>query len=140
MTGLPGCVPPPARQSQIHWETSGSFTVEWLNTHTTRFFSVGNLDNIFNRNEDTGEVMSVIVGRDGQEIEGGCGSELCRIMDEEALTAAEGAQERDRKDDVWRGNMGTGPNGKRYREAGEEVGGIRSFRSGNYARAGYGGN
>lgn len=129
MEGLPGSVEPPHWQKQIHWETTGAFPVRWFNTGRTGFYIVGNVMNMYNRHEVTNEVLSVIVGRDGQEIEGSAGAQLVDLMDEE--------EERVRRGEPGLGRDGAS-SGKRYRDPNEEVGAIRNFKSGNYARGGFG--
>ena len=124
MEGVPGSIEPSQSQKLIHWETAGAFPVRWLNMSRTGFNIVGDVRNIYNRHEDTNQVMSVIVGRDGQEIEGSAGAQLVELMDKE--------EERTR-------NVGPNPCrkgaslGKRYRDPNEEVGAIRKFNSANYA-------
>lgn len=59
----------------FHWETTRSFRVEWINTVMTGFSYVHHLRNSLN------EDLSVIVGRDCQEIEEECARKLIAEMD-----------------------------------------------------------
>lgn len=67
--------PRPLWMKGIHWETTPPFRVEWLNTATTRFNYVYHLRNSLN------EDLSVIVGKDCQEIEEECARQLMAEMD-----------------------------------------------------------
>ncbi|KAK2882628.1 hypothetical protein FQN49_000167 [Arthroderma sp. PD_2] len=55
--------------------------VEWINTSTTPFRCVGKLINSYN---DDPVSKSIFRGRDGQEIEPGCGLKLCKTIDDVA--------------------------------------------------------
>ncbi len=78
-------VPRPSFERGIHWDTSPPFRVQWLSKTSVNFFRVGHLKNALNEGE------AVLVGKDGQEIEEGCGRELVREMFEYAA-AAEGGE------------------------------------------------
>jgi hypothetical protein len=104
MENIPGSEPTPSWQQNINWETPGAFKVchfillprrqrsssalkyirltkaqvSWITIANTRFSRVGHLKNALN------EGLAVLIGKDGQEIEEKCGSELCRLLDEEA--------------------------------------------------------
>ncbi|KAI4205096.1 MAG: hypothetical protein LQ350_000723 [Teloschistes chrysophthalmus] len=79
MQSLPSSdIPTPGWQKQLRWSTTDPFRIEWFAIAETRFNHVGHLKNALN------EGQAVLVGRDGQEIEGVCGRELCLLMDEEA--------------------------------------------------------
>ncbi|KAK0708273.1 YT521-B-like domain-containing protein [Lasiosphaeris hirsuta] len=64
----------PRWMSGINWNTSDPFRVQWLSKTSVEFRHVGHLKNSFN------EHMPVLVGKDGQEIEEGCGHALAREM------------------------------------------------------------
>lgn len=68
-------IPRPTFVKGIHWDTSDPFRVQWLSKTAVEFFRIGHLKNPYNDN------MSVLVGKDGQEIEPGCGAELLREME-----------------------------------------------------------
>ncbi|KAL8667051.1 MAG: hypothetical protein Q9202_000973 [Teloschistes flavicans] len=79
MQSLPSSdIPSPAWQKALRWSTTDPFRIEWVAIAETLFNRVGHLKNALN------EGHAVLVGRDGQEIEGVCGRELCILMDEEA--------------------------------------------------------
>lgn len=78
MESLPGTVEAPSWQKSINWETAGPFRVRWLVIYPTPFHRVGHLKNALNENQ------AVLVGKDGQEIEATCGTDLVQLMDEEA--------------------------------------------------------
>ncbi|KAG7286204.1 hypothetical protein NEMBOFW57_008510 [Staphylotrichum longicolle] len=64
--------PPPTFTRSIHWDTSDPFRVQWLSKTHVEFFRIGHLKNSLN------EGAAVLVGKDGQEVEEGCGRELVR--------------------------------------------------------------
>ncbi|APA08162.1 hypothetical protein sscle_03g029320 [Sclerotinia sclerotiorum 1980 UF-70] len=75
MESLPGSVPVPSWQHSINWESAGAFKVKWLAVCTVRFHKVGYLKNSLNAD------LAVLIAKDGQEIEGGCGCELLGVID-----------------------------------------------------------
>ena len=77
MESAPGTAPTPAWCKELLWKSSGPFFIRWITIAETQFWRVGHLKNSFNENSP------VLVGRDGQEVEAGCGIELCRLIDEE---------------------------------------------------------
>lgn len=100
--------PRPSWVSGIHWDTSDPFRVQWLSKTSVEFFRIGHLKNAYN------EGQTVLVGKDGQEIEEGCGAELLREM--EAFAEA-----------LWNDRRDTGPSqgggyaGRRYVKQEREV-------------------
>ncbi|KAI9851369.1 MAG: hypothetical protein M1838_003832 [Thelocarpon superellum] len=78
MESAPGTAAPPSWAKGLHWRSSGAFRIRWITLAETRFSRVGHLKNAFN------EYQAVLIGRDGQEIEGECGAALCGLIDEEA--------------------------------------------------------
>ncbi|KAL8678134.1 MAG: hypothetical protein Q9186_005505 [Xanthomendoza sp. 1 TL-2023] len=76
MLSLPSpSIPAPSWQSALLWDSTDPFRIEWITVKETRFHKVGHLKNECN------EGQAVLVGRDGQEIEEGCGRALCRVID-----------------------------------------------------------
>lgn len=59
----------------IHWEVSDPFHVQWLCKTPVEFHRIGHLKNPYN------DGLPVLVGKDGQEIEEGCGTELLMEME-----------------------------------------------------------
>ncbi|KAL1839454.1 hypothetical protein VTJ49DRAFT_1492 [Mycothermus thermophilus] len=116
-------IPKPSFVKGIHWDTSDAFRVEWLSKTTVDFWRVGHLKNSFNDNE------AVLVGKDGQEIEPGCGTDLLRIMEDFAIARERDA---DRDGDRYhheRGGHGGGYGGYHYRhQSGQKRGGFHSNR------------
>lgn len=84
MESLPGSISPPKWQRSINWESAGAFRVKWLVVCTTRFHRIGHLKNALN------DGLAVLIGKDGQEIEEGCGRSLVGLIDEEVDAALEG--------------------------------------------------
>lgn len=81
MESLPGEATMPSWASELRWKCSKAFYIRWVAIAGglgTPFWLVGHLKNAYNENQ------SVIVGRDGQEIEEECGKELCKILDVDA--------------------------------------------------------
>jgi hypothetical protein len=78
MESLPGSIDPPEWQKAINWESAGAFRVKWLVICSTKFQSIGHLQNALNQNQ------AVLIGKDGQEIEGDCGANLIELINEEA--------------------------------------------------------
>lgn len=81
MESVPGSIPQPSWTKSFQWDSPGGFKVRWLVIHNTRFHLVRHLENSLNGN------VPVLIGKDGQEIEEGCGQELARIIDQEAERA-----------------------------------------------------
>lgn len=90
MESLPGSVAPPAWQNSINWASAGAFRVKWLVIGSVPFHKVGHLKNGLN------EGLAVLIGKDGQEVEGGCAEGLVGILGEEAERELRG----------WRGGEG----------------------------------
>ncbi|KAL8911569.1 MAG: hypothetical protein Q9171_003283 [Xanthocarpia ochracea] len=83
MLSLPDpSIPAPSWQRALIWASTDPFRIEWITIAETRFNRVGHLKNACN------EGQPVLVGRDGQEIEEGCGRRLCELID---AVEAEGA-------------------------------------------------
>ncbi|KAM7224088.1 hypothetical protein V8F06_000561 [Rhypophila decipiens] len=66
--------PRPSWMSNVHWDSSPPFRIEWLSKVPVSFTLVGDLRNSFN------EDHPVLVGKDGQEIEENCAIDLLRVM------------------------------------------------------------
>lgn len=81
MESLPGTAPTPTWFNHLIWEATPPFNIRWITIAETRFNRVGHLKNSLN------EGQAVLVGRDGQEIEGQCGRKLCELIDEEGKVA-----------------------------------------------------
>ena len=81
MQSLPGTAPTPTWFKHLIWEATPPFNIRWITIAETRFNRVGHLKNSYN------EGQAVLVGRDGQEIEGECGRMLCELIDEEGRQA-----------------------------------------------------
>lgn len=76
MTTAPDPEIVPAKwMSNISWQTSYPFRIEWLNTRRTEFWTLGDLKNAFNDN------APVFVGRDGQEYPEQCGRKILEVFD-----------------------------------------------------------
>lgn len=94
MESIPGSASVPDWQKQINWESAGAFHVKWLVICSTRFHRIGHLKNSLN------EGQAVLIGKDGQEIEEGCGRALVECIDEEvegAIALGGGGRE----EEVW---------------------------------------
>lgn len=79
MQSLPSSqIPAPDWQKHLHWSSTNPFRIKWITIAETRFQRVGHLKNEYN------DRQAVLVGRDGQEIEAGCGRALCELIDEVA--------------------------------------------------------
>ncbi|KAL2350107.1 YTH domain-containing protein, partial [Cryomyces antarcticus] len=78
MESPPGSAPTPTFVEKLFWSPSPPFYIRWLTVAETHFRKVGHLKNAYNENQ------AVLVGKDGQEIEEGCGMGLCELIDEEA--------------------------------------------------------
>lgn len=66
--------PVPRWAESLHWGTSNPFRVRWLCKTEIEFYRIGHLKNRLNENR------AVLVGKDGQEIDEGCGAELLKTM------------------------------------------------------------
>ncbi|KAL9594924.1 MAG: hypothetical protein Q9219_006755 [cf. Caloplaca sp. 3 TL-2023] len=75
-------IPAPGWQKALLWSSTDPFRIKWITVAETRFQLVGHLKNALN------EGQAVLVGRDGQEIEGECGRALCELIDETARDQA----------------------------------------------------
>ena len=69
-------IPPPAWTKNLLWTPSPAFKITWITRAHCRFARIGHLKNSLN------EGQAVLVGRDGQEIEGECGRRLAAEIDE----------------------------------------------------------
>lgn len=92
MASAPGEAPMPVWAKDLIWEATPPFYIDWISTNETRFNRCGNLKNSLN------EGQAVLVGRDGQEIEGGCGRRLCELMD--SMGSYGESEERRRSNDL----------------------------------------
>lgn len=81
MESIPGSVEPPRWQRSIAWESAGAFQVRWIVICSTSFRRIGHLKNALN------EGLAVLIGKDGQEIDEACGSNLITLIEEEADAA-----------------------------------------------------
>ncbi|KAH6842962.1 YT521-B-like domain-containing protein [Chaetomium sp. MPI-CAGE-AT-0009] len=79
--------PRPSFVKGLHWNTSGAFRVQWLSKTAVPFFRIGHLKNACN------EYRPVLVGKDGQEIDGECGPKLLAQMEEIAVAESPGWKE-----------------------------------------------
>ncbi|EFX06078.1 duf409 domain containing protein [Grosmannia clavigera kw1407] len=94
MESLPSAsIVKPSWMDNIHWQTTEPFRIAWYNTTTTDYRHVAHLEN------DLNEHRSVIIGKDGQEIDDECGRRLMEELDVTADGEAAGsAAGRDRPD------------------------------------------
>ncbi|KAI9741335.1 MAG: hypothetical protein M1834_003052 [Cirrosporium novae-zelandiae] len=76
--GAPG-VAEPTWQKKLKWTSTPPFKIRWIAKTQVAFRHVGHLINAYNENH------AVLIGRDGQEIEGECGRSLCEILDKAQL-------------------------------------------------------
>ena len=75
MSSLPSpTIPKPSLSKPLIWESTDPFRLEWLSTVEVGYGRVAHLKNGLN------EGKPVFVGRDGQEIEGVVGRELCAVL------------------------------------------------------------
>ena len=91
MESLPGTAPDPSWAKSLIWDATPPFHIRWISTTETRFSWLAHLKNDFYRDE-FGEPQAVFVGRDGQEIEPGCGKALCQTLDEQKRRMAGGSR------------------------------------------------
>lgn len=75
MDCVPGHAKPPTWSSTIKSPTSRAFRLKWITIRDTPFEETAELTNSLN------EDMPVLVGRDGQEIDGECGRKLAELID-----------------------------------------------------------
>lgn len=78
MEGAPGSAPVPSWSKNLLWESSAPFRIRWISITDINFHRVAHLKNQLN------EGQPVLIGRDGQEIDPECGSQLCKTIDETA--------------------------------------------------------
>ncbi|KAI1917639.1 hypothetical protein LOZ61_000258 [Ophidiomyces ophidiicola] len=76
METLPGDEELPINSDSFKGKLSPPFKVMWLNIAFTKFRHAAHLPNSYN------EDAPALVGRDGQEIDPGCGLELCYVLDQ----------------------------------------------------------
>lgn len=95
MLEFPGTAPTPHWVRKLNWETSAPFHIQWFSKTEVFFGHVGHITNSYN------EDKSVIVGRDGQEIEPEAGEALIGHLDE-AAQAADAASAGGEKTGSWR--------------------------------------
>lgn len=99
MESLPSAnIAKPGWMDNIHWKTTEPFRIDWHNTTTTDFRHIAHLVNDFN------EHRSVIIGKDGQEIDDECGLRLMREMDITAEAEAAGTAVGRGRPDHFRGS------------------------------------
>lgn len=94
-------------------ETSDAFRVQWLSKTRVDFFRIGHLKNALN------EGQAVLVGKDGQEIDGECGAALLREM--EAYAESVRPDRRESRDGGPYGGGGGAYGGGRYVGRGREA-------------------
>ncbi|KAF7862853.1 uncharacterized protein EAF02_010402 [Botrytis sinoallii] len=87
METLPGAIKVPSWQNSINWESAGAFRVRWLVICNVRFGKIGHLRNGLNEN------LPVLIGKDGQEVEEGCGRGLCECLDGEVEEVLGGGEQ-----------------------------------------------
>lgn len=78
MTSPPGTAPVPKWTQKLHWTSGEPFYVDWKVKGSVSFRECGHIKNPLNKD---GVDLSVVVGRDGQEIEPSAGHELIAIME-----------------------------------------------------------
>ena len=77
-------IEPPSWTRNLLWSPTPPFKIAWRTIAHCRFARVGHLKNALN------EGQAVLVGRDGQEIEGECGRRLVGEIDEVGGVGGEG--------------------------------------------------
>ncbi|KAK4147590.1 YT521-B-like domain-containing protein [Dichotomopilus funicola] len=111
-------VPRPSFIKDIHFDASDPFRVSWLSKTAVHFFRIGHIKNAYN------DFAPVLVGKDGQEIEGEAGAELVREMEKFAEAWQSGGPfpaaprrdgDRDRDRENRRGSGGSGFYGRERR-------------------------
>lgn len=76
MTSLPSAdINKASWMKNIHWPTSPPFRLRWLSKVAVPFSRIGYLKNPLNEN------LSVLIAKDGQEVEEDCGCALLRKME-----------------------------------------------------------
>jgi hypothetical protein len=107
--------PKPRWITNINWETSDPFRIQWLSKVEVEFYRIGHIKNPYN------EGNAVLVGKDGQEVEEECGRKLLKEMFAIAEAKYEGRSGRGRRDGPpWPERDGAeGPRGYIKREEGE---------------------
>lgn len=92
--------PAPKWMKGLHWECTPPFRVEWICKTEMLFHTVHHIKNTFN------EGFSVIVGKDGQEIEEQSGYDLVGEMDllDDIKAGGAGHFKSDDRDDPYRGD------------------------------------
>ncbi|KAK3343081.1 YT521-B-like domain-containing protein [Neurospora tetraspora] len=94
MTSLPSAdITKASWMKNIHWQTSPPFRLKWLSKVAVPFSRIGYLKNPLNEN------LSVLIAKDGQEVEEDCGRALLREMESYA---------------EWESNKTTLPSGSRH--------------------------
>lgn len=86
MLEFPGTAPTPHWVHKLKWKTSSPFHIQWFAQTEVYFGHVGHITNSYN------EDRSIVVGRDGQEIEPDTGEALLGYLDEAALEGDVGAR------------------------------------------------
>lgn len=80
MTSLPSAdIPKASWMKNIHWQTSPPFRLKWVTKVPVPFSRIGYLKNPLNEN------LSVLIAKDGQEVEEECGRLLLREMESYAM-------------------------------------------------------
>ncbi|KAK0640992.1 YT521-B-like domain-containing protein, partial [Cercophora newfieldiana] len=67
-------IPKPRWITNINWEVSDPFRIEWLSKTEVEFYRIGHIKNAYN------EGNAVLVGKDGQEVEEEAGRKLLKEM------------------------------------------------------------
>jgi hypothetical protein len=78
MTSPPGAAPLPKWAQKLHWTCGEPFYIEWKAKGNVGFRECGYIKNPLNKD---GVDLSVVVGRDGQEIEPSAGRELINVIE-----------------------------------------------------------
>ena len=76
MTSLPSVdISKASWMKNIHWQTTPPFRLKWLTKVAVPFSPIRYLKNLLNEN------LSVVIAKDGQEVDEGCGRLLMRKME-----------------------------------------------------------
>lgn len=68
-------LPPPSWARHLLWSPTPPFTLDWRTIAHCPFSKTGHLKNRLNDDQ------AVLIGRDGQEVDGVCGRGLCGVID-----------------------------------------------------------
>lgn len=72
-------LPLPSFCQKLRWQTSPTFRIRWLTTAPVPFRAVTHIRNSYVR-DDNGFPKPVLIGRDGQEVEGSAGVKLLESL------------------------------------------------------------